>query len=245
MFAERVHVMTDERIFDFDDYKPQQIARQVELSGAAKARLPLLPLTVLAMLAGFYVALGAALYTLVITGSPLGFGLTKLIGGIAFSLGLILVVVGGAELFTGNNLVVMARVQGRITTAELLRNWGVSLAGNLVGALLAVLLVFLSGILDAGGMHETVAAIAAAKLALDPLEAFTRGILCNALVCMAVWLSVAARHVTGKIMSIVFPITAFVALGFEHSVANFYLIPIGLLHGASGTLSTCSAIWCR
>jgi len=130
----------------------------------------------------------------------------------------------------------MARVQGRITTTELLRNWGVSLAGNLVGALLAVLLVFLSGTLETGGMHGTVAAIASAKLALDPVEAFTRGILCNALVCMAVWLGVSARHVTGKIMSIVFPITAFVALGFEHSVANFYLIPIGLLYGAEGTL---------
>lgn len=228
--------MTDERLFDLDDYKPAQIARHVETAGKAKAELALLPLMVLAVLAGFYIALGAALYTLVGTGSPLGFGPTRLLGGAAFSLGLVLVVVGGAELFTGNNLVVMARVERHISTAALLRNWGVSLLGNAGGALLAVVLVHAAGTLAIGGMEATAADIARAKLALDPVEAFARGILCNALVCLAVWLSFAARHVTGKILAILFPITAFVALGFEHSVANFYLIPVGLLAGAEGTL---------
>lgn len=152
-----------------------------------------------------------------------------------------LVVVGGAELFTGNNLVVMARVQRHITTVALLRNWFVSLVGNAVGALLAVALVVASGILALGGMGETAADIAAAKLGLGPVEAFARGILCNALVCLAVWLSFAARHVTGKILAIVFPITAFVALGFEHSVANFYLIPIGMHAGAAGTAGDVAA----
>ena len=229
--------MADDRIFDLDDYKPAQIAEQVERSGIAKAHLPLVPLAVLAVLAGFYIALGAALYTLVVTGSPLGFGPTRLLGGLAFSLGLILVVVGGAELFTGNNLVVMARVQRRITSAALVRNWIVSLLGNGVGALLAVALVHAANTLAVGDMHRTAVDIANAKLALAPAEAFARGVLCNALVCMAVWLSVAARHVTGKIAAIIFPITAFVALGFEHCVANFYLIPIGLLNGATGTFA--------
>lgn len=229
--------MTDERIFDFDDYKPAQIARNVEVSGVAKAELQLLPLVVLAMLAGFFIAVGAALYTLVVTDSPLGFGPTRLLGGMAFSLGLILVVVGGAELFTGNNLLVMAWVQQHVTTRAVLRNWGVSYIGNAAGAFMAVILIELSGILALGSMGETAAGIAAGKLDLSPLEAFTRGILCNALVCMAVWLSYAARHVTGKVIAILFPITAFVALGFEHSVANFYLLPIGLLNGAEGTVS--------
>lgn len=227
--------MADERIFDFDDYKPAQIARNVAVAGTAKAHLRLLPLSVLAMLAGFFIAIGAALFTLVVTGSPLGFGPTRLLGGMAFSLGLVLVVVGGAELFTGNNLLVMAWVQKQVTSAALLRNWIVSYVGNAAGALLVVILIHLSGILDLGGMRATATSIAAAKLDLSAMEAFTRGILCNALVCMAVWLSFAARHVTGKVVAILFPITAFVALGFEHSVANFYLIPIGMLNGAAGT----------
>jgi formate/nitrite transporter len=218
----------------FDAYKPAQIARMVEEAGVRKARLPALQMATLGFLAGAFIAFGAMFFTVVITDSSLGLGITRLLGGLAFSLGLILVVVAGAELFTGNNLIVMAWADRRITTAEMLRNWGLVYLANFAGALGSVVLVQLSGTLQMGGgaVGETAAAIAAGKLELGFLAAFTRGILCNALVCLAVWLGFAAHSVSGKVLAIVFPISAFVALGFEHSVANMYLIPVGMLAGA-------------
>ncbi len=219
-----------------DAYAPAQIAELVEQVGERKAGLPLLSTLVLGLLAGAFIAFGAMFYTLVVTDSALGLGPTRLLGGLAFSLGLILVVVAGAELFTGNNLIVMAWAERRVSTLLLLRNWGLVYLGNLVGSLGAALAMHLSGALSIGGgaTAETAAAIALAKVGLDPLEAFFRGLLCNALVCLAVWLSFAARRVSGKILAIVFPITAFVALGFEHCVANMYLIPVALLQGVEG-----------
>lgn len=217
-----------------DAYRPAQIAVLVEQAGVAKARLAILPTFVLAVLAGAFIAFGAMYFTLVLTLHGLGFGPSRMLGGIAFSLGLVLVVVAGAELFTGNNLLVMARVDGLITTLELLRNWTIVYLGNLTGAVGTALLVHLSGTLGlAGGeLGATADAIAVAKLRLDPVEALVRGILCNVLVCLAVWLTFAARDVTGKILAILFPISAFVALGFEHSVANMYFIALGLIRGA-------------
>ena len=175
-------------------------------------------------------------YTVVVTDSALGLGATRLLGGVAFSLGLVLVIVAGAELFTGNNLIVMAWADRKVTTGQLLRNWTLVYFSNLAGAIGCVILVALSGTLEMGGgaVGRTAAAIAEAKLGLGPLEAAARGILCNILVCLAVWLSFAAHSVSGKILAIVFPISAFVALGFEHSVANMYLIPIGMLAGPGG-----------
>jgi formate transporter len=140
----------------------------------------------------------------------------------------------------GNNLIVMAWADGKVSTAQLLRNWGIVLAGNIVGSLGMALLVILSGTLELGdgAVARTAMAIATAKIAIPPVEAFFRGLLCNALVCLAIWLCFAAHSVTGKILAIIFPITAFVALGFEHSIANAYLIPVGYLAGATGiTLS--------
>jgi len=219
-----------------DAYRPPQIAQLVEQAGVAKARLGALPTFVLAVLAGAFIAFGAMYFTLVVTAHGTGFGPARMLGGIAFSLGLVLVVVAGAELFTGNNLLVMARVDGLISTAELLRNWVIVYAGNFVGAFATALLVHLSGTLAFadGAVGAMADAIATAKVRIDWLEAFVRGILCNVLVCLAVWLTFAAREVTGKILAIVFPISAFVALGFEHSVANMYLIGLGLLRGAEG-----------
>jgi formate/nitrite transporter len=218
-----------------DAYAPAEIAARVERAGIGKARLPAMSLLALAMLAGAFIAFGAMLYTLVVTGSDLGFGLTRLIGGIAFSLGLILVIVGGAELFTGNALIVMAAASRQVSVAALLRNWGIVYVGNFVGSLGAVILVYLSGTLalEAGAVGGTAREIAQAKLALPADQAFFRGVLCNALVCLAVWLCFSARDVAGKVLAIVWPISAFVALGFEHSVANMYLIPIGMLAGAA------------
>lgn len=221
-----------------DVVSPARIASLVEEVGIRKARLAFVPTFALAVLAGAFIAFGAMFYTVTVTGSELGFGPTRLIGGAAFSLGLILVIIGGAELFTGNSLIVIAWANRDITTTALLRNWAIVYCGNLFGAVATAGLVHLSGSLTAGGgaVGETALAIAAAKLSLDPGQAFLRGILCNVLVCLAVWMCFAAHSVSGKVLAILFPITAFVSLGFEHSVANMYLLPVAMLHGGQADL---------
>jgi formate transporter len=185
----------------------------------------------LAVLAGAFIGLGAEFSTLVITDSGLGFGVNRLLGGLVFSLGLILVIIAGAELFTGNNLIVMAWVGGKLTLGQVMRNWIIVYFGNLVGSLLTVMLVYLTRQWTFANYHvgATALNIANAKVNLSFAEGLARGILCNALVCLAVWLCLSGRSVTDKILAIVFPITAFVASGFEHSIANMYFIPMGLL----------------
>jgi len=225
-----VHMMTDEN--NYDAYKPAKIAVLVEGVGVTKAQLPLLQMFVLAILAGAFIGFGAAAYTMVMTGVDASLGPVRFLGGIVFSLGLILVIIGGAELFTGNVLMVMALVDRKITMGMLLRSWAVVYTGNLVGAAgLAVAFGF-TGLLD-GSMGITAAEIPRAKAALLPIEAFMRGALCNALVCLALWLSFAARSAAGKVMAIIWPISVFVLLGLEHSVANMYFFPQGWL-AASG-----------
>jgi formate/nitrite transporter len=218
-----------------DAYPPDQIARLVEQVGVRKATLPLVPTLALGLLAGAFIAFGAMYYTLVTTGADMGFGPAQMLGGIAFSLGLVLVVVGGAELFTGNTLIVMAWAERRITTRQLARNWVLVYLANFGGALGTALLLAWSGTLALGdgAVAATAVRIAEAKVALPFGEALVRGILCNTLVCLAVWLCFAAHDVASKAIAIVFPISAFVALGFEHSIANMYLIPIGWLAGAT------------
>ncbi|MXN66552.1 formate transporter FocA [Stappia sp. GBMRC 2046] len=219
-----------------DAHPPRRIAELVEEVGVGKARMALLPMALLAFLAGVYIAIGAMLYTLVMTDLQAGLGVGRWIGGMAFSLGLVLVVVAGAELFTGNNLIVMALAARKITTRELLRNWSVVYAGNFAGAVAAALLVWAAGTYGIGGgrVAETANAIAAAKAGLPFGEALLRGIACNVLVCLAVWLCYASHSVTDRVLAIVFPIAAFVALGFEHSVANMYFLPVAMLHDAEG-----------
>lgn len=207
------------------------MAELVEDVGVKKATLHVIPTLTLGLLAGAFIAFGAMFFTLVMTNHNMGLGPARLLGGVAFSLGLVLTVVGGAELFTGNNLIVMAWADRKVTTKQLLRNWGLVYIANLIGAVGAATLMFWSGALTlgAGAVAETALNIAVVKINLDPLQAFVRGILCNALVCLAVWLCFAARDVASKVLAIVFPISAFVALGFEHCVANMYFIPIGML----------------
>jgi formate/nitrite transporter len=226
-----------------DAYPPQEIARKVERLGVAKAHTDALTLLVLAILAGAFISLGALLFTVVVTESSLGFGPTRLLGGVGFSLGLILVVVAGAELFTGNNLIAMAWASRLISTREVIRNWLLAYLGNVVGCLGTVLLAVWADIasLGDGAVGETVMRIARAKADLPLAEAFTRGILCNALVCLAVWLAIGARSVTDKILAILFPITAFVAIGFEHSIANWFFLPYGLAVDAYGAVSVIGA----
>ncbi|QDU84671.1 putative formate transporter 1 [Planctomycetes bacterium Pla163] len=219
-----------------DAWSPAEIAARVETVGVTKARTDALSLFVLAVLAGAFVSLGALLFTVVMTNPMLGFGVTRLVGGLAFSLGLVLVVVAGAELFTGNNLVAMAWASGRISGRELLRNWLIVYAGNVVGALGTVVLVLLAGT-DALGEHDvgrTALAIGHAKADIAPLRAVALGVLCNALVCLAVWLAFGGRSVVDKIVAVAFPVTAFVALGFEHSIANWFFLPYAIGLGADG-----------
>lgn len=215
--------------FDTDAYKPKEMALRVEKAGVAKANLDFLSTLVLSMLAGAFIALGSVFYTFVTHNSTLSLGLTQLVGGLVFCLGLILVVLAGAELFTGNNLIVMACVDKKITATKLLRNWGIVYAGNFIGALIIVLLIYMSGHWSFGDVGVKALLIANQKVNLSFGEAIFSGIFCNILVCLAVWLCFAGRSVTDKILAILFPITAFVALGFEHSVANMYFIPAGLL----------------
>jgi len=220
-----------------DAYTPQEIAARVEKTGIAKAALPALDTLVLAVLAGAFIAFGAMFFTLVMTGSPAGFGPGRLLGALAFSLGLILVVVAGAELFTGNNLIVMAWAHRRVSTARLLRNWGLVYLGNMIGAVATAVMAHAAGLSEMGGgaLGELAVRIAVAKAGLPFVQAFASGMLCNTLVCLALWMCFAAHSVAGKILAIVFPISAFVALGFEHSVANMYFLPAGLL-AAQGPL---------
>lgn len=213
-----------------DAHKPAAIAALIDAAGVAKARLPLTQMLVLSILAGVFIGFGAAAYTAVMTGADPGHGPARLVGGLVFSLGLILVIVGGAELFTGNALMVMAAVDRRISLRRLLRAWAIVFTGNLVGAVGLALAVNLSGLLQ-GPMGATAMMIAEAKVALPLSEALVRGILCNALVCLAVWLSFAARTVAGKILAIIWPISAFVLLGLEHSIANMYFLPQGWAAG--------------
>jgi formate/nitrite transporter len=163
------------------------------------------------------------------TGLP--FGLTRLLGGLAFCLGLILVVVGGAELFTGNNLIVIAWASQKVSTRALMRNWTIVYLGNFLGSIATALLIFVSKewMFGSTAIGVTALNIAKAKVELGFVQAIALGILCNALVCMAVWMTYSARSTMDKIAAIIFPISAFVAAGFEHSVANMYFIPVALL----------------
>ena len=218
-------------IFGFDAYSPREIAAQVETIGVAKARLPLLSMLMLSMLAGAFIGLGALYFVLVRSDPAIGFAAGQVLAGVAFSLGLILVVVAGAELFTGNNLLAMAWADGKISTRELLRNWTIVCTGNFIGAAGLALLVFLSRHpeMNNGAIGQEYLRIAEAKAAMPFWTAFFKGVLCNVLVCMAVWMALAGRSVIDKAVAIVFPISAFVAAGFEHSVANMYFFPLAML----------------
>ncbi len=214
-----------------DCLSPAEVARKAETVGVTKAKLDVLSTVLLGILAGIFIGLGAMLCTLVTTDAGLGFGLTKLLGGVVFCLGLVLVVVAGAELFTGNCLLVMAWFGGKVSFGRLLRNWGLVYSANLAGSLALVGLMFytLQWGFNSNAVGANAVLVANAKVDLSFTSALTRGILCNALVCLAIWLAFSARTVVGKIFGILFPITAFVAAGFEHSVANMYFIPMGIL----------------
>jgi len=225
-------------VFGFDAYSPADIARRVETVGEAKARMALLPLAMLGMLAGAFIGLGTLLFVLWRSDASLGFAASVFGGGLVFSLGLLLVVVAGAELFTGNNLLVMAWDDRRIRTRTLLRHWFVVLAGNAVGACGLAVLVCWSGhtTVDDGVIGARYLAIAAHKVRLPFGAAVASGVLCNVLVCLGVWMAFAGRSVLDKAVAVVFPVAAFVACGFEHSVANVYFFAMAWLLTPTGYL---------
>ncbi len=214
-----------------DPLLPMDMAAACERVGERKASMDLVSTLVLAGLAGAFISLGAVLYTVTVSGSPFGYGPTRLLGGAAFSLGLVLVVVGGAELFTGNTLIVMAWASRRVSTISMLRNWALVYAGNLVGALMTVALVYWGRQWQFGDAAVGASAlqIANAKVDLAFGQAIALGVMCNALVALAVWLALSGRSNTDRFLGIIFPIMAFVANGFEHSIANMYFVPMGLL----------------
>ena len=214
-----------------DAYIPAEMARRAEASAIRKANRNVVTAFFLAVQAGSFIAFGAAFFTHVVHDMELGVGLTKLIGGMCFSLGLILVIIAGADLFTGDTLVVMGCFSGKVKVSKMLKGWLFVFFGNLVGCLAILFLVHFSGhwLTNDGAVGAKALSIANAKVNLTFAQAFSSGMLCNILVCLAIWLCYSARSVTDKILAITFPITAFVAMGFEHSIANMYFIPAGLL----------------
>jgi formate transporter FocA len=218
---------------NFDAFIPPEMAARAEEVGVKKATMGWRNTMALGVLAGAFIAMGAVFSTTVTAGAAghLPYGVTRLLGGLVFCLGLVLVVVASAELFTGNNLIVMAWANHRVTSYQVLRNWTLVYAGNLIGSLATAVLLYFSRqySFGAGSVGLTILNTANAKCNLEFLQAVALGMGCNALVCLAVWLCFSARSVTDKILAIVFPISAFVAAGFEHCVANMYFIPIGLL----------------
>jgi formate/nitrite transporter len=227
-----------------DALLPADMATKAEQGGIRKANMDLPHMFTLAILAGAFIALGAMFATTVAAGSSaitaadggtaflagLPYGVVRLLSGMAFTLGLILVVIAGAELFTGNNLIVMAWAGKKVTTGRLLRNWLIVWVGNFVGAIMTVGLMLATGQYKFGGGAVGAAALstASSKAGLGFFQALALGVMCNALVCLAVWLTYSARTTADKILAIIPPVTAFVAAGFEHSVANMYFIPLGL-----------------
>ncbi len=227
-----------------DALLPAEMAKRAEYVGVRKSETPPLTVLALAILAGAFIAMGAIFSTTIAAGSvaiktpdgaaafstALPYGVTRLLAGSVFCLGLILVVVGGAELFTGNNLIVMAWASGKVSTKALLNNWIIVYVGNFIGSFATAILLFLSKqfTFGSGAVGLTALNIAKSKVEIGFLQAIALGILCNALVCMAVWMTFSARSTMDKIAAIIFPITAFVAAGFEHSIANMYFIPVAL-----------------
>jgi formate/nitrite transporter len=220
--------MTDAPIFNFNAYGPAEIQDAIETVGVKKARMPFLGSFMLAAVAGGSIGLGALYYTIVVSDASLSFATARVLGGVVFSLGLVIVLVAGAELFTGNNLLVMAWASGKISTRDVLRNWLIVYCGNLVGALGLVILVLLSHHLEMNGgrIGLSILNTAVGKISPDVVTLFFKGVLCNLLVCMGVWIAYAGRSVTDKIIGLILPISAFVAAGFEHCVANMYFLPL-------------------
>lgn len=213
-----------------EDLKPKEIFEKLVEIGVSKLNLPFLKMLILSFLSGIYISIGGELYTMVTQDIKIGTGLTQFLGGSVFSVGLILVVLTGSELFTGNNLILVTILKKKESIYKLIKNWLIVYIGNLIGSIFYSYLIYLSKIYQYNSYSWGIKAVTIAnnKVNLNFLEAFSRGVLCNILVCLAVLMAIGAKDYISKIFSIYFPIMAFVASGFEHSVANMYFIPIAL-----------------
>jgi formate transporter len=222
----------DNVVSSFDELLPAEMASKAQDIGIKKAHLDILSTLALAVLAGAFIALGCIFFTVsqTSTGAAIPWGVGRVIGGLTFSLGLILIIIGGAELFTGNNLIIMAWASRKLSTWRVLRNWGIVYIGNLFGAIATALFVFWGQHYEMGNGAVGLTALntGLSKVNLDFCQAIILGILGNAMVCLAVWLTYSARTTFGRIAAIIFPISGFVAAGFEHCVANMYFIPFAI-----------------
>lgn len=214
-----------------DAYTPAEIARKAEQVGIAKASLSFRNIAMLAILAGAFVALGGIAYLTVTTDVQGGYGVTQLLGGLIFNMGLLLCSVAGSELFTGNSLLIIPFMTRKISLKQMVRNWVLVYLFNMVGALIVAFLIYRAQHWTGGGnlVGARVLTVAASKASYSPEVIFFRGLFANLLVCLAVWMGYAGRTVTDKVMAYILPITGFVASGFEHSVANMFFIPYGMM----------------
>ena len=232
-----------------DQLAPAEIEAKAEALGVAKTKMSFKQSFMLSVMAGAFISMGAMFFLLIVSDSALPFAAQRLIGGCLFSLGLLLVVVCGAELFTGNTMIVMSAASKKISWSAVLKNWLVVFFGNFVGSLVMVGLVFLSNYqgMNGGAVGTTIVSVAAGKMSPDWLTLFAKGIMCNFLVCLAVWIAYGSKTVADKMLGILLPIAAFVACGFEHCVANMFFLPFGILLASAGidpsTVSWAGALW--
>ncbi|MBB3172183.1 formate/nitrite transporter family protein [Parvibacter caecicola] len=227
-----------------DALAPAAIEAKAENVGVAKATMAGGKCFVSAMLAGAFIGFGGMFFCTFLGDTTMAFGVQRLVGGLTFCLGLCLVLCCGAELFTGNVLMACAKASGRISFGQLFRNWGIVWVGNLAGSLLAVAIIYLSNLqgMNGGAVGEAFVSVAAGKVALEPVTLFFKAVLCNILVCLAVWIGFSSKTTADKVLGILLPISAFVACGFEHCVANMFFLPMGLLLNAVGGFGVAGAM---
>lgn len=236
--------MADQDFPTVDALAPAQIFQKAVAVGKAKASMPAGRAFVLAVVAGFYIGMGGMFMLLVKSDAQLPFAASALLGGLTFGLGLFSVIVAGAELFTGNNLMLIGTTQGAYGPGELLRSWAVVYAGNFVGSLLLAVILKLANFagMNGGAVGEAAVNVAIAKCSLGLVPMFFRAVMCNVLVCLAVWMGFAGKSVTDKLPAALLPVMAFVACGFEHCVANMFFLPYGLMVSGGVEAITTGAI---
>ncbi len=223
-----------------DALAPAQIEAKAEAVAVGKVQMTASKCFVSSILAGMFIALGALFFCTFLGDATLPFGIQRVLGGVCFCLGLVLVLCCGAELFTGNALMVTALASKKIALSGMLKNWAIVWVGNLCGSLIVVFIAFMAhaGDMNGGGVASVMISTAVSKINPDWVTLFFKGILCNVLVCLAVWIGYAGRTVVDKVVGILLPITAFVACGFEHCVANMFFLPMGLALNAAGYATT-------
>ncbi|AJC11540.1 formate transporter [Berryella intestinalis] len=234
----------DVKLVKPDALGPAEIEAKAETLAVGKTKMTPAKTFVAAMLAGAFIAFGGMYFCVFLGDSTMPFAAQRMVGGICFCLGLVLVLCCGCELFTGNSLMVAAKASGKISWGQMLKNWGIVWVGNLVGSLLAVFLIYMAQVymLNSGGVGTAMVGVAAGKVALAPETMFFKGIMCNIFVCLAVWIGFGARTTVDKVIGILLPISAFVAAGFEHCVANMAFLPMGLLLNTVAGVGTPGAV---